>query len=88
MSGGNERIAVRNREDNGQKIFVPVGFCRSPEDLLGTDVVVRSREVDDKVLREKVVLVEWYEDVGKRCGRVTDVGGSVKQLDDFMLRST
>ena len=66
MTCGHKGVAVRNRENNGQKIIVPIGISRSAEDLFGTDVVVRSRKVDDKILGEKIVLVERNKDVCKR----------------------
>ena len=79
----NECITIRNREDNWQKIFVPIGICRSSKDLLRTNVVVRSREVYNEILWKKVVLVERNKDIGKRCGRVTNISRPVKQLDDL-----
>lgn len=80
---GHKGVAVRNRENNGQKIFVPIGISRSAEDLFGADVVVGSRKVDDEILGEKIVLVERNKDVGKRGSRIADICGPVEQLDDL-----
>lgn len=80
---GHKGVAVRNRENNGQKIIVLIGISRSAEDLFGTDVVARSRKVDDEILGEKIVLVERNKDVGKWGRRIADISRPIEQLDDL-----
>ena len=79
---GHKGVAVRNRENNGRRSSFPSGLAevRRP---FGTDVVVRSRKVDDKILGEKIVLVERNKDVCKRGRCVPNIGSAFKYVQQF-----
>jgi hypothetical protein len=60
-----------NNGKNGLVVVFSIIGCT--EHTLWADIIGRSWQVDDKILREQVIILKWYKYIRKRRGCIADI---------------